>query len=88
MFVIGTKHLGLVYQGGKQRTLQLTAFSDSDWGGELAEGIYLWEAHPAQWMCHRLGFQATTHVCKELCRSRIRRRGVYGADRRLLEATS
>ena len=38
MYVIGTKHLGLVYQGGKQRTIKLTAFSDSDWGGELAEG--------------------------------------------------
>jgi len=38
MYVIGTKQLGLVFQGGKQHTLQLTAFSDSDWGGELAEG--------------------------------------------------
>lgn len=38
MYVIGTKQLGLVFQGGKQTTLQLTAFSDSDWGGEPAEG--------------------------------------------------
>ena len=38
MYVVGTKHLGLVYQGGKQRTIKLTTFSDSDWGGEVAEG--------------------------------------------------
>jgi hypothetical protein len=37
MYVIGTKQLGLVYQG-KQHASHLTAFSDSDWGGELAQG--------------------------------------------------
>ena len=38
MYVIGSKQLGLVYQEGKQHATQPTAFSDSDWGGELAQG--------------------------------------------------
>lgn len=38
MYVIASKHLGLVYKRGKCHNIQLTAYSDSDWGGERAEG--------------------------------------------------
>ena len=38
MYVIASKHLGLVYERGNHHDIQLTAFSDSDWGGERAEG--------------------------------------------------
>ena len=38
MYVIASKQLGLVYEGSKCHNIQLIAFSDSDWGGERAEG--------------------------------------------------
>lgn len=38
MYVIASKRLGLVYKRGKCHNIQLTAYSDSDWGGERAEG--------------------------------------------------